>query len=535
MHSGDESVGVDTVRAGVLHRILNTVDLVGHRAEVALLRGVGVAAQGVQRGTGVLDLGCPVIGGDVVGLGGVAGQEGHQFARVGALGDLVVAHHPGEMNDVLIRHHVVGAGLGALVLGDVEEGVGVVGVVDHHLRGQALWPVLEVVGGAQAAALEVGEGQAAILLGGAGRTLGLPGLIGEVRGLHRQVAGVGVAAEPSDVGELTPERPLAPLAGAVPVADRVAPRPAAQATEAAVLEDQHVIGAVVADHRGHDPVRGQVLDCDMAVTLEAHRLGTDVLPGGGADRGVGFDQVHVLGEPGIQALVHQVADPVDVGVRVVAELCHRVVVVVGTGGDVDEFVAQTGGSGVGVLDQFAPAAAHVGRVTTLCRGTTLVATTTEHVADQCRADRAQQRERERGRVGLVVAAALDQVTPAGTGGDGVQRLVDVVVDHVDAVADHVALGVARDVVASLVRDPVDGLLGDEALGDHGLRHPAGLIPDDLPNPGVVQHQVVGREGMLGEQVAVRFGGAGVLALLEGDRVGRGQALVGVDVVDRLDG
>ena len=344
---------------------------------------------------------------------GVAGQKRHQFARVGRLGDLAVPHQPGEVDDVLVGNHVVGADVLALVLGHIQEHVRVVGVVDHQFRGQPLRAVLQVVG-----ALDVQERQRPA----GGLALGLPGharLVLHVRALHGQVAGVGVAAQPSDVGELAPERPAAPLAAAVPVGDGMAAGTAAQAAEAAALEDQHVVGAVVAVHRGHDPVRGDVFDVHRAGGLQPHRLGPDVLPGRRAHAGITLHQVHVLGEARVQALVEQVADPVDVGVRVVPELGHRVVVVVGPGGDFDVAVAQSGGPVGGLGDHAVPAGAGIGARQGLVDDARagFMPAAVHQVVDghrakgaQRRADQRQQRLAER----LTLQRGLvDGVAPAG--------------------------------------------------------------------------------------------------------------------------
>ena len=344
------------MRAGLLDGVLDLVDPLGHRAEVLFLLAVGVGADLVQVLVGVVGVAGLVVGlgvvRGIVGAPGVAGQERHQLTRVRPLGDLTLLHQLGKVDDVLVRDHVVGSGVGALVLGDVEEDVRVVGVVDQHVRGQPLGAVLQVVGGAPVSDYRHRVGPIAGValddLHVRRAALGPAGLLLHRCRLHGQVGGVGVRAQPTDVGEFPPEGPLPPLAGAVPVRDRLV-------SVAGTLEDHHVVGAVVAVHRGHDPARGDVLDVHRSGGLQAHRLLADVLPGRRADRGVGLHQVHVLGEPGVQALVHEVADPVDVGVRVVPELGHRVVVVVGGGGDVDVTVRQTGGPVGAILNQIAPA------------------------------------------------------------------------------------------------------------------------------------------------------------------------------------
>ena len=133
------------MRTGFLHRILNLIHPLGHRAEIFFLLAVGVGAQHIQVLVGVVSVGSLIVGLGVVGAVvtvGVPGQERHQLTRIRLLGDLTVPHHAGEVDDVLVGHHVVRPDVVALVLGDVEEHVRIVGVVDHHLGGDPLRAVL---------------------------------------------------------------------------------------------------------------------------------------------------------------------------------------------------------------------------------------------------------------------------------------------------------------------------------------------------------------------------------------------------------
>ena len=523
-HRRDELRGIDPVVARVLDRVLNPVHAVGHVAEVAGLLAVGEIAELVQCRFRVLGVGCfPILLG-VVGFFGVAGQERHQLTRIGLLGDLAVPHQAGEVDDVLLRDHVIGADILTLVLGDIDEHLCVVGVVDHHVRGQTLGAVLQGIG-----AFDVQERQRP----GRGLLLDPPLLAGlalQCRRLHRQIRGVGVRAQPTDVGELAPERPLAPLAAAVPVGDGVSGVALVEATEAGTLEDQHVVGAVVADHRGHDPGRGDVLDRDMALALEAHRLLADILPGGGADAAIGLNQIHVLGEPGVQPLVHDLADPVDVGIRVVAELGDRIVVVVDRRGQVDVPVAQTGGTVRAVLDQIAPPPVGASGVKVVDRVLGTVGQTTgggtgtgatggtgqcgtglatgEHLTGGTQGRKDQRQDR------LVAAAVLDQVSPSGTGAERVDDLTGLVVQVIDGLVDGMA------------RARAEGHLFDLRVERKGI--------EDFSHEGVVDHQVVGRAP--GEVVGAGAGAVVLVALVfEGDRIRGVQTLVSVDVVDRLQG
>ena len=245
-------------------------------------------------------------------------------------------------------------------------------------------------------------------------------------------------AQPAHIRELAPERPAAPLATAMPVGDGVSTVAVVEATEARPLEDQHVVGAVVAVDRGHDPGRANVLDVNGTGGLEPHRLTAHVHPGGGADALIGLHQVHVLGEPGVQPLVHDLADAVDVGIGVVAELGDRVVVVVDRRGQVDVAVAETGGPVRAVLDQVAPtfARTHVFDVGAVVAASTAAEQSAGHRGGY----RAQHRRQHgQGRVGLVHAGGLDQIAPARTWADRVDGFADLVVDVVDGVADSLAL------------------------------------------------------------------------------------------------
>ena len=201
----------------------------------------------------------------------------------------------------------------------------------------------------------------------------------------------------------------------MPVSDRVA----GDAADAGTLEDRHVVGAVVADHRGHNAARGHFLDRDVTLTLEAHRLFADVFPGGGADAAVALHQLHVFGETRIESLIHEVPDAVDVGVRVVAELRRRVVPVVDRGGQVNVAVTQTGGAQVLLLDQATPLAGVRG----LDRAFALRVAAAHQALQGHRAEGAQQRHRQRRRAGFVAGRPLDEAAPAHAGGGVVDRTI----------------------------------------------------------------------------------------------------------------
>ena len=518
---------------GLLHRVLNLVDPLGHRAEVLLLLPVSVGAQDVQVLVGVGG-----IGGLVVVLGvvravvavGVPGQEGHQLTGVRLFGDLAVPHQSGEVHDVLVGHHVIRPDIFTLVLGDVEEHMGVVGVVDHQLGGQPLRPVLQVVG----PLLDLVERQrpdrtVAGIVALAGR------LAPHVRRLHRQVGGVGVGAEPTDEGELPPVSPLAPLAGAVPVGNLVA----AGEPIGRGLVDQHIVGAVVTVHRGHDPVRGDVLDMDRAGGLQPHRLLADVLPGRRPDRRVALHQVHVFGEARVQTLIQDVADPVNVGLRVVPELGHRVIVVVGPGGDVDVLVAQTGRP-VGGLDQATPVAG-VGGVH---RAVAALLATVHQAVEGHRAEGPQERDGQSRRGGFVPGRPPNESAPAAAACRG--HLVHAAFQSKGGThrvarrcralprAVHRVRGLIAPVgVASVLLDQVPGLLTGLFMqlfqvGDRQT-HPTTEVPDAL------EHARRRDSRLASEQVRVRPRLVIVLGVVEADRVRGPQPLISVDVVDRLNG
>ena len=122
------------------------MDPLGHVAEIVLLLALGEITNFGQVGIRVGRVVGLVVGGPVVGGGRVTGQERHQLARVGTLGPLAGFHQPGEVDDVLLARHVVGADIFALVLGDIKEHLRVAGVVDDHVRGQPLRAVLQRVG-----------------------------------------------------------------------------------------------------------------------------------------------------------------------------------------------------------------------------------------------------------------------------------------------------------------------------------------------------------------------------------------------------
>ena len=214
-------------------------------------------------------------------------------------------------------------------------GVGIVVRIDPVLFA----PVEELAGG-DTAALDVEERQAAARGGLLGQ-LRLTRLAGLVCRLHGEVRGEAVAAQTADEGVLAPERPLTPLAAAMPLVDGV------RSGQAGTLIDDHVVGGVIAIHRCHDPVGGHVLNVDGTTGLQAHSLGPHIRPCRFADDRVGVHQVHVLTHAGVQAGggLHQVGRALDGDDRVPAELLDRVVPRCGVGRqDVDVFVAQTSGT-----------------------------------------------------------------------------------------------------------------------------------------------------------------------------------------------
>ena len=160
-----------------------------------------------------------------------------------------------------------------------------------------------------------------------------------VVGLHRQVGGVAVAAQPADVGQLPLEGPLAPLAGAAPVGDGLV----AHLAVVAALGDHHVIDAVVTLDLGVDAVVGEVLDLDGALPAQPQGLLAHIPPGSGADRLVGLDQVHPLAGFAVQARRDvEVAQPLNLTHRVVAKLLDRVIVVIDLGLDLDVLAGEAG-------------------------------------------------------------------------------------------------------------------------------------------------------------------------------------------------
>ena len=353
----------------------------------------------------------------------------------------------------------------------------------------------------------------------------------------------------------------------MPVGDAVA---AAEAGERAALFDHDVVDAVVAGYRRHDAVGADVLDVDGPLTLEAHRLFADVFPGRRADRGVAVNQLHVLGETRVEALVHEVADAVDVSLGVVAELRDRIVVVVEIGGDVDVAVTQTGGPVAVLPHQAVPSLSHIGHAAAF----SAFVAAAEEAVDRHRGQHPQRggHQGDELRVGLVDARPLDQAAGSAPAAfhaadrRGVRRpvegVLDTVADRVDGVAEHAALGVAADGVLDspvIARGVLDELLAlvdqvvdadvhargrvtvDDllALVLHELLHVriVGRVLEELVELGVRQDEA-GDDGFLvqrGEQLAAGCRGVGILAVLESDRVRRAQSLVGVDVVDRLDG
>ena len=149
-------------------------------------------------------------------------------------------------------------------------------------------------------------------------------------------------AQPAHIRHLTFERPLAPLAGAAPVRDGLV----AHLAVITALGDHHVIGAVIALHRGIYAVERQVLDIDRALAAQTQSLGPNVAPGGGADALVGLDQRHPLASLMIESGRDiDIPEALDLAYRVVAETLDRIVEVVDVGLDLDVLARQTGLTG----------------------------------------------------------------------------------------------------------------------------------------------------------------------------------------------
>ena len=117
------------------------------------------------------------------------------------------------------------------------------------------------------------------------------------------------------------------------------------------MDDDGVVHAVVALDGGVDGFRRGGGDVHLAFAAQPQGFGADVVPGGGADAGVGIDQIHVLADTRIHAFaLCLVGFAVHKGDGVAAELDGRVVNIVGGSLDVDVLVAQTGGT-VGSVDR----------------------------------------------------------------------------------------------------------------------------------------------------------------------------------------
>ena len=172
------------------------------------------------------------------------------------------------------------------------------------------------------------------------RLLLLARLASHVRRLHLHVRGVAVAAQPSDEGLLALERPLAPVAAAEPVGNVVT----AGNLAAAAFVDHHAVGAVVAGHVGVDLSGLHVEYFHRTFAAQPHGFVADIVPGSLPDHRVGFDQIHVLADAGVEAGggLNEVGGAFDVADRVIAELGHRVGRIYRRL-NVDVLVRQTGG------------------------------------------------------------------------------------------------------------------------------------------------------------------------------------------------